>query len=1144
MMKIRKLTFALLTTAFALSALAGVARAQTSRGTVSGIVTDPNGAAVSGAAVKLTNTQTTVTRDTTTNDEGFYRFDAVDLGNHTVTITAGGFGELVKTNVVVNANQTSTVDAQLAIGTQGVTVDVTAEAGAVLQTEAPVRGGNISTRQVTELPVASRNPNLLALTLPGVSSNRTGVGIGTFVVNGARGRSNNFLIDGTENNDISVAGQGLQITNPDAVQEVSIQTSNYDAEFGRAGGAVVNTITRAGTNEFHGTLSYFLDSRVDDAVTSSESQSPSIQQNGLPFGIQNVFAGTFGGPLYLPRFGEGGRALIDGRNRTFFFGAYQEDRTRAVASSVALVTPTANGRATLRSLFPAGVNPNVDALLAFTGNTVGTGGPFFLALGAAPGSSATSSTTCDAAGNAPAGNRPCVEFGTFTLQQPFLNTNKQGQIRIDHQVSENNQLSSRFLFDRTDTPGASPYFPGFGANSVQRYYNFLIADTHVFSPSFTNEVRLAYNRIQLAAPLEDPSGPGGTFPRIVFNGTVVSSLGASTTFPQGRTANNYVVQDTATYIRGNHTFRGGVDFLRQISTQAAPFAPRGIITYAASTGYNSLGNFVDDFGGGTAGFVQRDFGSAIYHPQLYRTAAFFQDRWKASDSLTLTLGLRYEYFGVPFNTLRTPAYTGLFNVDPVTLTGPYSEPNQVTPDRNNFAPTVGVAYSPSFTEGWLGSFFGDRKSVIRAGYQIGYDSFFNNIASNAATSSPNLISTQLLSGTTAAAPRGLPNFSSLAPTTPNLNPRSAQTLIAPDLVNPYYQRWSLGMQRELPYNLVMDISYVGSKGTKLYINEDANPLVRPELRITPAGYTGIVTNRLDNIQGQRTVRTNGGSSSYNAGQLEVRRRFSDNFLLTGSYTFSKLISNADEVFVTGVGFTAPSLFAVPAVFGGDRLDRARSQNDRTHRAVFTYVVESPWYRDQRGFVGKVLGGFQLSGVTTFESGQPYTIVNGFDADGIGGNNDRPTYNPLGQRGVRAVPTVNAQGGITGYTNPETGQAIDPLTAEFIINPAYVIGGSQSVVRVGNLGRNTVISPGINNWNVNVLKRTNVTENVRIEFRTEFFNIFNHPQYLTGSISPFSPAGGFVQTNAATTPAGLFLNPNTSTTDGGGRVIRYQIKLLF
>ena len=278
----------------------------------------------------------------------------------------------------------------------------------------------------------------------------------------------------------------------------------------------------------------------------------------------------------------------------------------------------------------------------------------------------------------------------------------------------------------------------------------------------------------------------------------------------------------------------------------------------------------------------------------------------------------------------------------------------------------------------------------------------------------------------------------------------------------------------------------------------------------------------------------------------MRRRFAGNFLLTGSYTFSKLISNADEVFVVGVGQTAPSVFAIPAVFGGDRLDRALSQNDRTHRAAFTYVIESPFFRDQRGFVGHLLGGWQLSGVTTFESGQPFTVANGLDADGIGGAQDRPTYNPAGQAGVRAVPVVNSTtGAITGYVNPDAGGAtIDPATAEFIVNPSYIIGASASVPRVGNLGRNTERSPGINNWNMNLHKRTRVTEGTSIEFRTEFFNVFNHPQYLTGSVSPFSPTGGLIVTNAASGAAGQFLNPNTVNTDGGGRVIRYQLKFLF
>ncbi|HET9789518.1 MAG TPA: TonB-dependent receptor, partial [Pyrinomonadaceae bacterium] len=417
-----------------LLSLALVVQAQTSRGTVSGTVADTTGAVVSGASVTLTNTETTLSRTAVTNDAGFYRFDAVDLGTYSLTISASGFGTVTKTGVVVNANQTSAVDAQLAPGEQQVTVDVVSEAGAALQTEAPVRGGNISTTQVTELPFSTRNPVSLALTLPGVSSNRGGFGVGTFSVNGARGRSNNFLIDGTENNDISVAGQGFQITNPDAVQEVSVQTSNYDSEFGRSGGAVVNTITKSGTNEFHGSLSYLLDSRVDDAITSSESRDPEIAENGLPFGIENIYSGTLGGPLFLPRFGEGGRKYFDGRNRTFFFVAYQEDRIRSNTQSQ-LVTPTALGRQQLRALFPAGSNANVDTLLNQTQNSVGVASPINIALGTVGGV-----------------NRGNIQFGTFFRNFPVLNTDKQFQIRVDSRLTDNDQFSVRFLSDRQDQP--------------------------------------------------------------------------------------------------------------------------------------------------------------------------------------------------------------------------------------------------------------------------------------------------------------------------------------------------------------------------------------------------------------------------------------------------------------------------------------------------------------------------------------------------------------------------------------------------------------------------------------------------------------------------------------------------------------------
>jgi hypothetical protein len=1081
---------------------------QTSRGTVSGIVNDPSGAVVPGATITLTNEQTGVARSTTSNNEGAYRFDAVDLGSYAVKIEATGFGALTKTNVQVLANQTAQVDAQLAPSGQSISVDVSAEAGAILQTETPVRGGNIESRRIVELPIAGRNPVSLALTLPGVTSNRGGFGVGTFSVNGGRGRSNNFLIDGTENNDISVAGQGFQITNQDAVQEVSIQTSNYDAEFGRAGGAVINTITKGGTNEYHGTLSYLLDSTRDDALTSIQSRDPgNVARGHAPFGIQNVYSGTFGGPII--------------KNRTFFFGAYQEDRQRQ-SGQITLAVPTAAGRARLRELFPTGTSANVDYFLNATQNTIATAEPTNIALGTVNGV-----------------NRGNIQFGTFFRNFPATNNIRQWQARVDHKLGENDQLSGRFLSNRARNPkGGIAEFEGFDADSNGNLYNLLISETHVFSPSLTNEARIAYNRLDFGFPLADPDGPAATSTRITIAN--VALLGMSTTFPQGRIANNYTIQDTITYLRGNHSFRGGVDLLRQISTQAAPYNSRGSLTYATTPDFTAFANFVDDFGGSN-GTAARDFGSAVYFPSMYRTAAFFQDRWRTTESLTLTLGVRYEYFGRPFNTLMTPAFTGLFNVDPVTRTGPFSQPNEIPKDLNNWAPTIGVSYSPKFTDGWLGRLVGENKTVVRAGYQMGYDSFFNNIASNAAVSSPNIISTTTTSTATGAS-RGFANFSTLIPTTAAaLNPISGQTLISPNLVNPYFQRWSLGVQRELPGNLMLDISYVGSKGTKLYINEDANPLVPASMRITPAGYTGPTSGRFDNLQGPRTVRTNSGSSSYNAGQLSVNRRFSKGLVLSGNYTYAKLLDNASEVFTQG-GVTGVNVFAIPLIFGGGRLERGPSLFDRTHNASFTYVYELPFGRDQRGILGRVIGGWQVSGVTIFESGVPYSVLNGFDSDGIGGTNERPDYNPNGRKGVRAVPIVT-NGVFTGrYRNPDANDAeIDPATAEFIALPLFGTGGPQ---RVGTLGRNTRRSPGTNNFDMNIQKLTRIRENMNLQFRTEFFNIFNHPQYTIGSISPFSPLGGTLTSNVATAQSGRFLNPNTVTSDGGGRVVRFQLKLIF
>lgn len=1100
--------------------------AQTSRGTVSGVVADANGALIAGASVTLTNIQTGLERTTTSNTEGVYRFDAVDLGSYSIKVSASGFGEVTKTNIDVQANQTSQVDATMAPAGQQVTVDVTTEAGALLQTDAPVRGGNIEQQRITELPFAGRNPVALALTLPGVASNRYGFGVGTFSVNGSRGRSNNFLIDGTENNDISVAGQAFQITNPDAIQEVSVQTSNYDAEFGRAGGAVVNVITKAGTNEFHGSASYLLDSTRDDAITNTQAQDPAVLLRGHPLpGTEQWFAGTIGGPIK--------------HNRTFFFAAYQEQR-QASSSGFNRTVPSAAGVANLRTLFPAGTNPRLDTYLGVIGDLRATTGLTNIALGS---------------------GRPDLQIGTASFSLPVKFRDQQLQTRIDHKIGDNDQLSGRFLWRKTLSDPASVNFLGLETTQLNRYLNIQLAETHVFSPSMTNEARIAYNRIDLFFPV-DPTNPIGTsLPRFDFQSAQVTSIGIQTNLPQGRVANNYLIQDTMTYLHGNHTFRFGADILKQRSKQFAPIVERGLLTFNSGGGFTAFANFLDNFGG-SGGGARIDFGSAKYYPFLTRQAYFVQDRWRVSEALTLTLGVRYENFGQPVNSVLTSAFTGLFNVDPVNFTGPFSQPNKTKHDNNNFGPTLGLAYSPSFEKGFLGWLLGNKESVFRAGYQVGFDSFFNNIASNAQTSAPNVVATNVPSTITTGTPRGLVNVTGSLPTASRpLSPLDSQTLVIQDLVNPYYQKWSLGIQRAMPWDLLIDASYVGTKGTKLYINEDLNPSV-PRIasaflpgiqRITPAGFTGsqtctpgaagcLISGRLDNLQGSRLIRTNGGSSSYHAAQLLVTRRFAKGFTGTAAYTYSKVLDNASEVF--GVAETnLPQQAVFPSIFGGQARERAVSFFDRTHRASFTYVYALPFRKDQQGFAGHLLGGWEISGVTTFESGVPLTVINGADADGVGGNLDRPNFNPRGLPNSRAVPAIataapnvcGAASGVTFYTNPDAGGAcIDPGNAMFI--------GLLAGTGIGNLGRNTLRTPGTNNFNFNILKRTSISENMRLEFRAEFYNIFNHLQYGQGSASPFSPGDQGIAASVIGSTAFRFLVPTFA--DGGGRVVRYQLKFIF
>lgn len=1102
-----------LTLLLALAACSSLSlRAQTSRGSVTGIVTDQTGAAIPNAAVTLTGT---ITRSATTNDAGLYRFDAVEPGEYSIEFSAGGFKKAQRGGVTAAGGQVTSIDAQLEVGDTTTVLEVTDSAGAVLQYEAPVRGGSFTGVQNTQLPLPLRNPTSLAILLPGVSSNRYGFGGGTgaagqtysnFIVNGGRGRSNNFMIDGTENNDISVGGQGLRITNPEAVQEVSVQTGNFDAEFGRAGGAVINVITRGGTNDIHGSLNYLLDSTIDDALTNTQALSPDAQRRGrvLP-GTDQYYGGTFGGPI--------------SRNRTFYFGSYQEQRQNSqnVNNLITLTTP---GRSALRSVFPQGANSNVDTYLDYTKDAVATSQPFSVALG---------------------NSRPGVEFGTAII--PYGNKVRDRQIlgRLDHKINDSNFLMGRYVIQDKAQPvgGATNFFPGFATGAPERVQSVALTYTRVFTPTITNEARLSFNRLLFDFPADTENTIGRTLPRYTIAG--ITAIGLQTNIPQGRVANNYSLQNTTTVIRGRHTLRFGLDLLQQRSRQAAPQRDRGEITFNASTGFTGFANFIDDFGGSSGG-TQRDFGSAIYYPELFRQSYFFTDRWRVTNDLTLSLGIRYEDFGTPMNSLFKPAYSGLFNIDTTTSDGPYSKPNKVARDLNNFSPSLGIAWSPSYRDGLLAALFGDKKSVFRTGYQIGYDSFFNNIASNAVASVPNLIATSNPSVVSSTAPRGLANVSRALPTTSRAPlPVDGQTLMDQNLLNPYYQRWSFGLQRELPSGFIAEASYVGSKGTKLFINEDRNPLVPVSLRIQPAGLTPPYTTqgRYDNLQGSRLTRSNAGSSSFNSLQLQLSRRFRNGFTAGASYTWSKTIDNGSEIFgVAATGLSQQS--AVPWVFGGGSAERALSFFDRPHRFTTSYVYQLPFHKEQKGFAGHLLGGWQLSGILLFEAGVPFNITNGQDADGLGGALDRPIYNPSGVKDSRAVPSSTSP---TGYVDPDNANApIDPSKAMYIGIRAH---SGNVPLPTGNLGRNTWRGPGIANWDATVQKTVNVTERVKLELRGEFFNALNHPQYGVPSVSSFAPQGNTdlqIQTSVANAPAGRFLRPEFA--DGGSRIIRYQVVLRF
>ena len=1162
-------------------------------GSISAVVQDPQGAVVVGAKVSAKQLDTNREFKTETNSAGLVALRDLPPGAYSLRIEASSFQPYEASNLSVEVGKdTALAIVKLQLGEATETVNVES-APPLVESATDQISETFSAEKVSSLPVGNTFDSL-ALFIPGVAtagdasfSNNNGAEIS---VNGERARANNFQIDGQSNNDNSIAGPSIAFGNQDAIAEVQVVT-NYDAQFGRNTGAVVNYVTKAGTNQFHGTGYEFWQGSIFDSLENQEksplfgfcaagvSPSTGCTAPKVPGFVDNRFGGSVGGPIK--------------KDKIWFFGSSNIERQRfagSPSSSAPGLVPTPTGVTQLQAAFPASPIGLIESTIG--PNAVAAGNPTFTNVQNVlvtnqidPGTGAA--FPCPAGSAGTNGCTP-IQFGQISRFVPSPFNDYEATGRVDFKLTEKDNFFARYVYQKTFNGGVN-----FGNGiDVGDYQDIPALSQQIgldwarnFSNTFVNQVRFSFSRSSVffqeqSFPTCNSNSPTNCPTDVALIGAAAQdsvSFGVLAGFPQGRIINVYQLQDNASLLKGHHSIKFGGELDQQRSPNV--FLPE-------NNGLFVFPSFSDVIANNPAE-TQIALGSPILPFSEWDLGLYVQDDWKVKTNLTLNLGMRWDWYQQAINLLHQRSVaqeTGplpLWSTNlPLNQTTVPSVPNQL----HNFAPVVGFAWTPRI--------FGDDKTVVRGGFRIAYDPAFYNLFLNVATSAPS-VNLATLGPVVGGQSTGLPAggffgtqvIPFLQPLAPAGNPGFAnQTQVPPNFRNPYSEQWNFGLQHSFTSRIVGEVRYVGNHAVHEFQELNGNPALGPLLnagfqKVIPAGLAPCATQGTPGFQAGNVncnfsnviQYANTASSNYNGLQSQLRIGGWRGVSATASYTYSKTIDNASEVFSTLGGGNTLAYAQNPFAPGAP--ERANSGIDFPHVVGVTIVYDLPFYKGQQGLAGHLLGGWQVNTTYRYTSGQPYTTIQRYVSGSLcdptavfGGQFDacRPILSnaslPLASVGQycdgtsttcpTAAGAAQPLGTLVSFTDPCLGTgggknqcAVTPITsAHWIHNDptaAQVLGTPYAGV-----GRNTLRGQPISTDNLAVFKNIKINERVTAQFQAQAFNIMN-TQFL-GVPDPIldDVAIGKFQSTAFNSNGGATFAGNINTDGIGRRQLLFGLKFIF